>query len=80
MVDEMDALGMLDLITAPGFCVKENRIVKVNSAGALAFFAQDMEILPLLGPLAGEYAAFSGGCLCLVLTHLDKTWNASVTR
>lgn len=80
MVDQMDALGMLDLITVPSFCVKENKIIKVNSAAALALFTEGMNILPLLDRAAEDYTGFSGGCLCLPLTYLDKAWNASVTR
>lgn len=75
-----DALGMLDLLTAPGFCVAEGRIIKVNPAAAALFFSEGMEILPLLESGQQEYSGFTGGCLCLSLTYLDKVWNACVTR
>ena len=36
MEEQKNGLGMLDLLTAPGFCVKENKIIKVNAAAAAA--------------------------------------------
>jgi len=80
MEDQKDILGMLDLITAPGFCVKENRIIKANAAAAGLFFAEGMEIIPLLASGAEEYRAFAGGCLCLTITQSNQVWTASVTR
>lgn len=32
MEEKKDTLGMLDLVIRPGFCVKENQIIKVNQA------------------------------------------------
>ena len=34
MENQKDAMGMLDLITAPGFCVKDNQITVVNPPAA----------------------------------------------
>lgn len=80
MEEQKDTLGMLDLVTAPGFCVKENRIVKVNAAAAGLLLAPDMELEPLLRTGQEEYRHFSGGCLSLSLEHQQTRWNAFVTR
>lgn len=80
MEDLKNVLGMLDLITAPGFCVKENRIIKVNAAAAAAFFEEGMEISSLLPSAMTEYSDFSQGCLCLCLEKDGHVWSASVTR
>ena len=32
MEEKLDALGMLDLMVRPGFCVKDNKIIKANEA------------------------------------------------
>ena len=32
MEEKKDTLGMLDLVIRPGFCVRNNQIVKVNQA------------------------------------------------
>ena len=62
MEEQKDVLGMLDLITAPGFCGKDNRIIKVNTAAQGLFLEAGMEILPLLGTGREEYRSFCGGC------------------
>lgn len=37
MEEKKDTLGMLDLVTCPGFCVKENRSSRINQAAWRAF-------------------------------------------
>ena len=80
MEEQKNALGMLDLLTAPGFCVKENRIVKVNAAAMALLFEEGMDITDLLASGLQEYREFSQGCLCLSLNKDGHIWNASVTR
>ena len=77
---ELDALGMLDLMVSPGFCVKKQKIVKCN-AGALGLLLREgMDILPLLATGQHEYAEFSGGCLYLMLDISGIRVGASVSR
>ena len=80
MEEQKNALGMLDLLTAPGFCVKENKIIKVNAPAAALLFEEGMEIPSLLSSGNSEYEAFSQGCLCLSVEKDGHSWNASVTR
>lgn len=80
MVDQTDALGMLDLLTAPGFCVKENRIIRVNSAASGLFFSEGMDIAEFLSSGAEEYRNFTSGCLCLQLKKDGQNFSAFVTR
>lgn len=80
MENKNNAMGMLDLLTAPSFCVKDNLIIRVNPAAQALQLEPGMALTDLLGSDAPAYAGFSGGCLCLRLTHLDTVWNAAVTR
>lgn len=75
-----DALGMLDLMLHPGFCVKENRIIKLNQAAAAMMLTTDEDIFSILETGREEYAQFQGGCLCLTLRVGPQTWGATVTR
>lgn len=80
MEEQKDILGMLDLITAPGFCVKENQIIRVNTPAAALFLTEGMDIRNLLRTGLDAYTCFAGGCLCLNIFHMDKAWNATVSR
>ena len=80
MDQELDALGMLDLMIRPGFCVKDRVIVKVNAGAKGMLFSEGMEIGALLATGETEYAEFSGGTLYLTLRCCDSVWGASVTR
>lgn len=80
MVDYTDALGMLDLLTAPGLCVKKNQIIKVNSAASGLFFSEGMDIRGFLSTGHEEYRTFSSGCLCLPLEKDGLKLHAFVTR
>lgn len=75
-----DTLGMLDLMVRPGFCVKENQIVKVNQPAAIRTLSVGTDIRELLLTGKEEYAAFREGCLYLTLSVLGQSWGASVTR
>lgn len=80
MEKQTDALGLLDLITCPGFCAKDNRILKVNPAGQGLFLEEGTEVLPLLLTGQAEYAAFTQGCLYLTLLIQGGSRGATMTR
>lgn len=80
MEDLKDTFGLLDLMIRPGFCVKENQIVKVNQAAEGYSLSPGMDIDPLLLTGKEEYREFSGGCLYLTLSLFGKSFGASVTR
>ena len=48
MEEKKDTLGMLDLVIRPGFCVKENQIIKVNQAAESLFITPGTDVRPLL--------------------------------
>jgi len=76
----LDAMGMLDLMVSPGFCVKDGKIVKCNAAARGILLREGMEIAPLLATGEEEYAEFTGGCLYLFLNVSGVRMGASVTR
>ena len=80
MEKQKDTLGMLDLVIGPGFCVKENQIVRVNQAAEGLFIAAGTDIQPLLHTGADEYKELSGGAMYLTLDLAGHLWGASVLR
>lgn len=80
MEQQKENLGILDLMVRPGFCVKENRIIKCNRAAQGLFLTEGNEILPLLHTGKEEYEAFTSGCLYLTLRLNGQDFGASVTR
>lgn len=64
---EKENLTILELIPEPGFCVRDNRIVKVNTPAKKLSLTEGTDIRPLLCTGQQEYALFSGGCLTLTL-------------
>ena len=80
MEEKKDTLGMLDLVIRPGFCVKENQIIKVNQAAESLFITPGTDVRSLLLTGSEEYAAFTGGCLYLTLNLSSHSCGASVTR
>lgn len=75
-----DIFGMLDLMIRPGFCVKENTIVKTNSAAEGLLIIPGTDVRELLMTGREEYAAFESGCLYLKLALSSCGCGASVTR
>ena len=75
-----DAMGMLDLMARPAFCVKDGIIVKVNPSAASCMIETETKVADLLQTGAEEYAAFTDGCLYLNLTVSGQSLGASVTR
>ena len=80
MNQQKDIPGMLDLMIRPGFCVKENTIVKVNPAAQGLLIVPGMHVQELLLTGKEDYAAFSEGCLYLTLSLSGQTCGASVVR
>lgn len=80
MEQRNDAMGMLDLMVSPGFCVKDKIIVKVNAQAKSHLIEEGTCISDLLLTGSEEYAAFEGGCLYLTLQLSGQPWGASVTR
>lgn len=75
-----DNFGMLDLMIRPGFCVKESKIVKVNSAAEGLLLVPGTDVRTLLMTGIEEYEAFESGCLYLKLALSTKGCGASVTK
>lgn len=75
-----DAMGMLDLLVLPGFCVKDNKIVKINPLAAARQIPMGADVSKLLLTGREEYAEFQDGCLYLTLELAGQPWGASVTR
>lgn len=71
---------MLDLMTQPGFCVRDGRILQVNPAARGLLIEPGTEVRALIATGEQEYAAFSGGCLYLGLDIGGRIWGACVTR
>lgn len=75
-----DAMGMLDLVIRPGFCVKDHKIVKANRAAQCLQIAEGADIAELLRTGKEEYSQFQGACLYLTLELNGRIHGASVTR
>lgn len=80
MAQSNDTMGMLDLMIRPGFCVKDNLIVKVNPAAESQQIAVGTPVSKLLKTGKKEYESFTGGCLYLTLDLYGQSCGASVTR
>ena len=80
MDQELDAMGMLDLIVRPGFCVKDQIVVKCNPAAQALLLREGMEVAPILAIGKTEYSEFTGGCLYLTLDIFGVQAGASVYR
>ena len=74
------ALGMLDLMPQPAFCVREGKIIKANPASAALLIEAGASIQSLLHTGAEEYAQFDRGCLYLTLSIAGQHLGASVSR
>lgn len=75
-----DAMGMLDLMVRPGFCVRDNIIIKANPSAQSHMIAVGANITEYLRTGKEEYAEFSDGCLYLTLSVCGQECGASVTR
>lgn len=75
-----NALGMLDLLHEPAFCVCNGIIKKVNAAASAMLIECDTPVQALLHTGAEEYAEFCGGCLYLTISLSGHEFDACVTR
>lgn len=75
-----DAIGLLDLMDRPAFCVKAGIITKVSTAATAYLIEPGARINALLETGSEEYALFNGGCLYLSLNINEHILGASVTR
>lgn len=80
MDQEMNALGMLDLMVSPGFCAKDHKIVKCNHSARSMLLTEGMDLISLLATGQQEYEEYTGGTLYLTLAISGEKWGASVTR
>lgn len=80
MEQRYDAMEMLDLMVSPGFCVKDNTVVRVNAQAKSCLIEEGTPVGQLLLTGSEEYAEFTGGCLYLTLQVSGQSWGASVTR
>ncbi len=80
MEEQKEIFGMLDLMARPVFCVKESKLVKVNSAAGGLFLSPGMDVQSLLLTGKEEYASFSGGCLYLSVNISGQSLGATVVR
>lgn len=80
MDERNDIMGMLDLMVLPGFCVQNQKIVKLNPAAEGLLLTPGLDVGPLLHTGHREYADFSAGCLYLTLSIGGQLCGASVTR
>ncbi len=74
------AIGMLDLMVRPGFCVQDQTIVKVNPGAKALLISEGTTVSGLIAIGQEEYAAFREGCLYLTLALSGQQYGASVTR
>lgn len=72
------AIGMLDLVVRPGFCVKDHIIVKVNQAAGALLIHEGTSIEDLIVIGQEEYAQFRQGCLYLTLEVSGEQRGTSV--
>lgn len=75
---EKDNIPMLELLLRPAFCVKDGKIVKINSSAAPFLLSEGTEILPLIQTGAEEYGAFQDGRLYLTLSIGGTVTDATV--
>ena len=80
MDERNDIMGMLDLMVCPGFCVKNQKIEKLNPAAESLLLTPGTDIQQLLLTGRQEYSEFESGCLYLTLSVGGQSYGASVSR
>lgn len=80
MENQANIQDFLELLSQPGFYVRENRITYVNQAAQALLLTPGQEIDPLLNTGCTEYHQFVSGQLHLSLNIESTIWNASVIR
>lgn len=80
MEEQNNALEILDRLPRPGFCVRENKIIKANQAAAALLLSPGQDIGPLMHTGSAEYAGFQTGQICLTLSIAGQEHAATVIR
>jgi len=80
MEKQRDISGMLDLITVPGFRVKDQTVIQVNAAARKLLIAEGTPLEELLFTGSEEYASYQGGCLYLGIQIAGSVRGARVNR
>lgn len=80
MEQQTDGTLMLDLLIRPAFCVRNKIITRLNMPAAKLFLREGLSLDQILESGIEDYAAFSGGMLCLTLTICGQSFGASVVR
>ena len=80
MAQSNDSAGMLDLMIQPGFCVKDNLVVRTNAAADSLHIEIGKPVQKLLATGKKEYGSFTGGRLYLLLDIHGRRYSASVNR
>ncbi len=80
MEEQKNIQDFLELISQPGFCVKDGHILHVNRAAQVLMLAPGQEMEPLLQTGREEYRQFENGQLYLSLKLGNISRNASVLR
>lgn len=80
MEEQKDRFRLLEMMSQPVFCVKENTILAANAAAQQLFLSAGQALAPLLLTGAEEYAAFSDGCLYLTLELAGQSVGACVRK
>lgn len=78
MEQKSNTPDILDLLIRPGFCVKNNRIVRLNQQASSLMLTEGMDITELLGTGKDVFQEFRDGCLYLTLCHCGQSWECSV--
>jgi len=80
MDKQKEILGMLELMTAPAFCVKDGKIDQMNLAAQQLMLQSGTSLTDLLGNQMTEYMNFNGGCLFVTLNLSGFELGATVNR
>lgn len=73
-------MDMLDLVDRPGFCVRDNLILKANQAARSVLIREGAAATEFITVGQDEYSLFREGCLYLTLVIAGREYGASVTR
>lgn len=80
MDKQTDIRGMLELMTAPAFCVKDGKIGQMNLPAQQLMLQSGTPLSDLLGNQTNDYLQFDGGCLFVTLNLSGFEIGATVNR
>ena len=75
-----DAMGMIEHLNTPAFCVRQGIITNVNEAAKGRTIEPETPITDYLKTGMDEYRDFAGGCLYLTLEICGQNLGFSVVR